>query len=73
MSVDGSRNLTSTPATKHCQDGVGQEWDHVWGERRGEEGAGEEDDTPVSACDTDARLGIIPYLGRGAVSVCLCP
>lgn len=49
VSVDGSRNLTSTPATKHCQEGVGQECDHVWGERRGEEGAGDEDDTPESA------------------------
>ena len=45
----------------------------MWGERSGEEGAGEEEETPVSACDADARLGIIPYLGRGAVSVCLWP
>ena len=45
----------------------------MWGERRGEEGAGEEEETPVSACDAEARLGIIPYLGRGAVSVCLWP
>ena len=48
VSVLGSRNLTLTPETKHCQAGVGQEWDQVWGERRGEEGAGEEDDTPES-------------------------
>ena len=31
-----------------CQAGVGQECDQVWGERRGEEGAGEEEDTPLS-------------------------
>lgn len=71
--MEGRRNLTRTPATKHCQDGVGQEWDQVWGDRRGEEGAGDEDDTPESACDAAVRFGMIPYRGRGALSVCLCP
>ena len=39
-----------------CQAGVGQECDQVWGERRGEEGAGEEEDTPLSPpCDEGGK------------------
>ena len=38
----GSKNLIRVPETKHCQAGVGQLWDQVRGERRGDEGTGEE-------------------------------
>ena len=39
-----------------CQAGVGQECDQVWGERRGEEGAGLEEDTPLSPpCDEGGK------------------
>ena len=60
VSVLGSRNLTLTPGSKHCQAGVGHEWDQVWGESSGEEGAGEELDTPESAAECGTRLGTIP-------------
>ena len=63
----GIRNLTETPETKHCQAGVGHECDQVWGDNSGEDGAGDELDTPLSVCDTAAMLGTIPYLGLGAV------
>ena len=65
VSVAGRRKRTETPATKHCQAGVGQRWDQVWGERRGEEGAGEDEDTPLSPPAPDSA-GTIPYSGRGA-------
>ena len=37
------RNLIRVPETKHCQEGVGQEWDQLLlGERSGELGTGDE-------------------------------
>ena len=39
-------------------------WDQVWGERRGEEGAGEEEETPESAAMEVARWGSNPYLAK---------
>ena len=63
VSVEGKRNRIMTPSTKHCQAGVGHLWDQVWGERRGEEGAGEEEETPESPAAMEvARWGRRPYL-----------
>ena len=62
--MEGKGNLIMTPSTKHCQAGVGHLWDQVCGERSGEEGAGEEDETPESAAiEVAARWGSRPYLG----------
>ena len=69
VSVDGRRNLIITPSTKHCQAGVGHLWDQVWGERRGEEGAGEEEETPESAAMEVARCGSRPYLAKVILSL----
>ena len=57
------------PATKHCQTGVGQEWDQVRGESMGEEeeGAGDEESgntrDPVCCCCPPLLLAI--RLGMG--------
>ena len=63
MSVEGKRNRIITPSTKHCHAGVGHLCDHVFGERSGEEGAGEDEETPESAAMEVARWGRRPYLG----------
>ena len=40
--------------------------DHVFGERSGEEGAGEDEETPESAAMEVARWGRRPYLNYSA-------
>jgi hypothetical protein len=68
--VEGKRNLIMTPSTKHCQAGVGHLWDQVWGESSGEDGAGEEEETPESPAAIEvARWGRRPYLGLGATGL----
>ena len=52
--------MTETPDTKHCHAGVGHVWDHVCGDSSGEEGAGEELDTPLSPPWPDTREVTIP-------------
>ena len=58
----GSRNLIMVPATKHCQAGVGQLWDHrvCWarddGDRREEEGDEGSGDVLLSAGTAEPEL-----------------
>ena len=47
-----------------------EEEEHTCGERRGEEGAGEEEETPESPAMEVARWGRRPYL-RTTVRICL--
>jgi len=46
--------------------------DQVWGESSGEEGAGEDEETPESAAIEVARWGRRPYLGLGATGLTSC-
>jgi len=72
VSVEGKRNRIITPSTKHCHAGVGHLCDHVFGERSGEEGAGDDEETPESAAMEVARWGRRPYLGLGATGLPSC-
>ena len=80
---ESAHEKRNSPATKHCQTGVGQEWDQVRGDSIGEVeeeggGAGEEESGstrgppggwPPATLLTGIRLGMGPYRGVGAVSV----